>query len=150
MALGKNVAAQAVDSISDEANGTDPLAVDVQVNTSVDNAVDVGKAQRADPDLCSIISVMENDGVRPVWDAIAGWSSVGKALWSQWDRLEMVNGILHRVYFCVRSDVSRLQVVVPRSLCEWYVVTAHTGLGGAHLRRNRVEGAIRQRAYWVG
>ena len=46
--------------------------------------------------------------------------------------------------------MSRLQVVVPRSLCEKYVVAAHTGLGGAHLRRNRIENAIRQRAYWVG
>src|SRR5664279_399725 len=116
----------------------------------IDVLCNIRDAQERDSQLKVIICGITKRENKPLWDDVAGLSGVSKALWSQWDRLEVVDGILYRQYYCVRADVVVRQVIIPRALREEFVRTLHAGVGVSHLGRTRTEETIRQRAYWVG
>jgi transposase InsO family protein len=111
---------------------------------------DIEVEQKKDPDLRVLLDVMGEGRNKPPWDAILPWSSVSKSLWSQWDRLKTINGVLYRQFVCCKTQTTRNQVVIPRSMCEQVVRLIHEGVGVSHLGRTKTEGAVGQRAYWVG
>lgn len=130
----------------------DEVDTSVAVSDGLDERVvfDLAGEQRADPDLIEIIKIMDGGGEKPPWDVVFPWSGVGKALWHQWDRLRLMNGLLYRQYWCSQTSVMDRQVVVPHSMREMVIRLLHEGVGVSHLKRTRTEGAVVQRAYWVG
>jgi len=87
---------------------------------------------------------------KPSWDDVTAWSAESKALWSQWDRLELKNDVLYRRFFDVPADQTWSQIIVPRALRDELIMIIHSGVGVSHLGRTRTERAICQRAYWCG
>lgn len=84
------------------------------------------------------------------WDEIAGLSGVSKALFQQWSRLYINDGVLHRKFASVDGTPDFGQIVVPRKRRRDVFELVHAGNMGGHFGRKRTESAIRARAYWPG
>jgi hypothetical protein len=53
-------------------------------------------AQKDDEDIKLFVDTWLKDKEKSVWDKVATWSPIGKTLWSQWNRMTVINGILYR------------------------------------------------------
>src|SRR5208282_3763208 len=107
-------------------------------------------AQKLDADIGVVLNRLIADKSRPLWDDVSAWSADSKTLWSQWDRLELKDEVMYRVFFEVSAGTTVRQVIVPRALRDEFIMIVHSGVGVSHIGRTRTELAIRQRAYWIG
>ena len=64
--------------------------------------------QESDEDLQVVSSWLKTDA-RPPYHKIGKYSYVVKSLWSQWDNLKVIDGVL----YWVQCDNDQLQVLVP-------------------------------------
>ena len=108
------------------------------------------EAQRNDVDIAPILQMKCMMKEKPKWDDVANYSEKTKALWRQYDRLLVCNGVLKRVFVSDDNHDEYLQIVMPEALRGEFIRNVHAGIGGGHLGRRRTEAAIRMRAYWVG
>ena len=106
--------------------------------------------QMAEVDIGWIRDAVERGMDKPTWNEISAKSAESKALWAQWDRLCVRNGILMRKYESIPDGGDMFQVIMPKSIRKQFVKDLHEGLGCAHLGRNRTEALVRHRAYWPG
>ena len=106
--------------------------------------------QIQDGDVGWIYGLIQNGKPKPKWSEVAAKSAEAKALWTQWDRLQLRGGVLMRKYEAVSSGEGTWQIVLPKSQRMQFVKETHEGFSGAHLGRNRTEASIRRRAYWPG
>ena len=83
-------------------------------------------------------------------EVISEKSGDSKAIWAQWDRLQITDEVLVRRYENVDNQTNCLQVVMPRALRRRFVEQIHEGFEGGHLGRTRTVALIRARAYWPG
>jgi len=106
--------------------------------------------QQKDPDLGPILGWKLSQAERPAIEHLLSTSEASKMLWSQWDQLELHDGVLYRrkIVPSGRDDV--LQLLVPACLRSAYLEQAHTGITGGHLRVQRTMGQVRRRAFWFG
>ena len=83
-----------------------------------------------------ITTAIENNTTQPSWDSIAGKNPIAKALWQQWDRLSVSNGVLRRKseYTDGRQPVQ--QTVIPYQLRKDFVSEIHRGITGGHIKIN--------------
>ena len=65
-----------------------------QVSESVDPQIDITEEQSKDNDIAKIKKLKLSKAERPSWQQVAPESRDFKSYWAQWDRLEMVNGVL--------------------------------------------------------
>jgi len=93
---------------------------------------------------------MDNSATKPVWKDVELQSSEVKALWHEWNRLEIVDGVLHRRWTAIDESPDVMQIVMPKSHRPDCIVMAHTGMTGGHLGRSKTEEQVRRRAYWPG
>jgi hypothetical protein len=107
------------------------------------------EAQEKDCDFGPILSKM-SESEQPTWDDIAHLSEDSKAIWRQWNRLVLRDGVWCRTYESPRGEIIAWQIIMPRSLRRNFLQEIHAGFGGGHLGRNRMERKIRERAYWPG
>lgn len=110
----------------------------------------ISSGQKSDDDIGVVLSCLLANEVKPTWDEIAGWSAGSKALWSQWERLSIADGLLYRSFEDLNSEEIWRQVIIPRALRSDFVQVVHTGVGLSHVGRSRTELAVKRRAYWVG
>ena len=73
--------------------------------------VELGEAQRADPDLALVIQALENQS-RPSQEEISVWSPVARRYLSEWDRLHFVDGALRRRWYDNQGRESHDQHIV--------------------------------------
>ena len=108
------------------------------------------EAQRADSDIAPIIALMETSDGKPPWDAVAVHGEKTKAIWNQWERLVLRDGVLYRQFFDVHGVPEHLQLIVPFIQRQEFIRLAHEGVTGGHLGRRRTQDQVRRRAYWPG
>jgi transposase InsO family protein len=110
----------------------------------------IQQSQLEDGDISPIYNLIVSGNEQPTWDDVAHMSNDSKALWRQWQRLCVTGGILYRRFERVDTADSFWQVILPRTLRQEFVITAHEGATGGHLGRKRTEATVRARAYWPG
>jgi hypothetical protein len=74
---------------------------------------DIACAQRDDKNLGIIINYLENSDQKPAWRTVCSEHVVVKALWSQWKRLQLREGILFRRWADDTGKRISWQLVVP-------------------------------------
>ena len=113
-------------------------------------AQELAAAQRQDKDLEFVLSLLESSTAKPSWADVELQSSTVKCLWHEWDRLRVIDGVLHRKWISVDGSPDFMQIVLPRSHREQCIMLAHTGMTGGHLGRSKTEEQVKRRAYWPG
>lgn len=106
---------------------------------------DLRAAQSTDLDIAPLLSGAQSQN-RPSASSISDRSERTKALWLQWDSLEMAGGLLCRRVVDPLGDV--LQVVVPNALIPTVLQLFHDD--GGHLGGYKTYSKIRQHFYWPG
>jgi len=110
----------------------------------------VAAEQRRDTDILPIIELLERKAEKPSWDDIASRGPTTKALWQQWPRLLVRDGVLYRRFDQPDGGIPRLQLVVPFKLRRQMFCAVHEGVTGGHMGRRRTEHQLQSRAYWPG
>ena len=106
--------------------------------------------QRKDADLAPIINLLWVSEVRPVWSSVQSGSEDTKVLWSQWSRLTLVDGVLHRNFLDNQGDIQHRQLVMPRSRRTQFLQMVHGGMTGGHLGASKTQDQVQRRAFWPG
>ena len=81
---------------------------------------------------------------------VAIYSSTTKALWHQWSRLCLREGVLYRKFWSADGLSTSLQLVVPYQYRMEFIRLAHENMTGGHLGRRRTEAQVQRRGYWPG
>ena len=89
-----------------------------KVRQIIVHGVSLVDAQKEDPDLSCIINWMETEPSRPEWRVVSGASLLVKSYWSEWDALQLVDGVLHRRWEYTNGRQHPLLPVLPNVLQE--------------------------------
>ena len=73
------------------------------------------------------------DNTKPTFNDISGKNLVSRCLWSQWDILEVIDGVLYRRFESQNSSKNRLQAIVPFSERRNVFFQCHDSKTSAHL-----------------
>ena len=107
-------------------------------------------AQRTDRDIALLWPALQS-GQRPPAKSLSSCSTKTKALWLQWQSLELVEGLLCRRYEDARTLEVTHQVVVPHKFVPTILRHYHDAPGsGGHLGVHKTVEKIRRHYYWVG
>jgi hypothetical protein len=126
-------------------------AGDITANRQDELSIDViATEERGDPDISVILEMVEVGRSKPDWDEVASQSSTTKALWQQWSRLAVRNGVLCRWFEQLNGRPVIWQIVIPFQLRRVIFKLVHEGMAGGHMRRKRTEIQLQNRAYLPG
>ena len=109
---------------------------------SEDLESDIKKLQESDEDLQVISSWLKTDSTPP-YHKIGKYSYVVKSVWSPWDNLKVIDGVLYQV----QSDNDQLQVLVPMKERRHILHFAHDTKTAAHLGIKKTLSRIREPFY---
>ena len=109
---------------------------------------EISTAQKHDPEINRIITLMTADKNKPAWSEVESQSSDVKLLWNEWERLEIRERVLCRKWTFTDGTGDKWQIILPRAYRAEFIRLAHTGMTGGHLGRSKTEQQVRQRAYW--
>ena len=126
-------------------------AAEVDTDIELTPAV-ISEAQLTDPALTPLISVLKALGPRPAWSEMQSASEETRALWAQFESLKFCENLLYREFYRPDGTVSRMQIVLPRSLRQSFLHQLHDNGGNsatAHLGVSKTQAHVSQRAYWV-
>ncbi|CAG2226544.1 unnamed protein product [Mytilus edulis] len=104
--------------------------------------------QENDSDLIKIIQLKTQSDEKSSREQVSGSSYEVRKLWSGWELLEIVNGILYKQY--EKSSINSLVLVVPKELRVKIMRELHNNRIAGHLGRDRTLESIRRRFYWPG
>ena len=90
----------------------------------------------------------EESADRPPEAVVAGHGKTVRSLWSQWDRLELADGLLYRRWEEGTSCLVTRQLVVPQALVPEVLAALHDGVGGGHLGISKTVRKVCHRFYW--
>jgi len=111
---------------------------------------EIAAAQQTDKDIGAIIAFIKVDKKRPEWSEVERHSSELKALWQEWERLEIRGGVFKRRWTATDGSSDSWQIVLPRAYRQEFIKLSHTGMTGGHLGRSKTEDQVQHRAYWPG
>ena len=106
-------------------------------------------AQLLDPDMNSILEVLEQGGDRIMQEEVEDRSPVFRRYWFQWDRLTVYNGVLCRKWYNPGDHVT-LQFIVPSSLKASILQGLHDDRVAGHMGITRTFKRVQERYYWCG
>lgn len=106
------------------------------------------KLQLQDPDIADLIIKLDKNQ-HPQWPEISTQSGIVKTLWRQWDRLKMINGVLHREWK-ENETKQYYQLVVPDSKRNEIISLYHDIPTAAHLGIDKTVEKLQQNFYWPG
>ena len=86
---------------------------------------------------------------RPEFYEISSENKVLKSLWSQFNSLQVVDGILYRKWEC-SGKTDKLQAILPMSERRTMLMLSHDNKSSGHLGVRKTLAKIRQRYYWPG
>ena len=92
----------------------------------------------------------KKQNIKPPLDSLAKYSIQTRKLFQLWDQLQVVDGILFRVFHDSESDVKWRQLVVPSSLQSEILEQVHAGSVGRHLGQSKTLQKLKDRFYWPG
>ena len=108
------------------------------------------EGQLRDPLIKQVVQWKENSPTRPAWDEVSHLGPECKYYWSQWERLEMIGGVLYRHWYGTRDNSQTLQLVLPQIWRDEVLHLLHDNICTGHLGIHRTIGRLRSRFYWVG
>ncbi|KAJ8017967.1 hypothetical protein HOLleu_44301 [Holothuria leucospilota] len=106
--------------------------------------------QLNDKDIGPILLWKEVQHSRPDWEQITTGSAAMKNYWGQWDRLEVIEGVLYRRFESDTGQHTFLQLLVPKKIQEKVLDQAHNHKLSGHLLAKKSLARIRERFYWSG
>ena len=124
-----------------------PVDLNGDFNEHSLNSKELRQAQQTDPDICPIVSWVE-DGVRPPWATVAKGSEETKMYWAQWDSLHLKDGVVYRVWETPSGDQQVLQLLLPKTLRPRVLHELHNTTTGGHFGIAKTLGRVRERFYW--
>ena len=107
-------------------------------------------SQLADPMIGPLLAWMEEGRSRPSWQELSHLSDHFKALWAQWERLELCNGLLFRRSFSDRTGKCRLQLLVPQTRQREVFEHLHDHSTSGHMGLEKTSEKIRFAFFWPG
>jgi len=113
-------------------------------------AENIATLQKEDPDIGVIVRLRLQKAEEPTLDEMLGESEITKALWAQWFRLVVLNGVVYRADFGSKGRPQCYQLLVPTVLKEDIIRSCHTGMAGGHLGVRKTLDQVRRRAFWIG
>ncbi|PIK52716.1 Retrovirus-related Pol polyprotein from transposon [Apostichopus japonicus] len=106
--------------------------------------------QVRDKDVGLIVLWKQIQNSRPTWEQVASESPTLRNYWTQWDRLQLRDGVLHRCFESGTGATQLWQLVVPQELQEEILENAHNHRLSGHLMGRKTLGRIRDHFYWSG
>ena len=110
--------------------------------------LELRNAQMGDTVLKTVIEWLEQYQERPNMREMEGAIMELRSLWAQWDRLELVQGVLYRRWENNSGNSTQRHLIIPRSLVPTVLQALHDGPAGGHLGRNKTLAKVRERFYW--
>ena len=111
----------------------------------------MASALREDDELKDIVNLLEQHKEQPPFEAVEGLGAVTKALYTQWDRLRLIDGVLYRRWYGVDGVRDKWQLIPPRKFYrEQIIATSHAGFTGGHYGLKRTLDRVQSKSYWVG
>ena len=111
-------------------------------------SIDMRKLQLEDKVVGQIVRWKESRDMRPGWAEVSPGNKEIKSYWSQWDRLQMRDGILYRKWESVRGDRITWQLVLPNELRREMMQRLHSDPTSGHLGKTKTLDRIQRRYYW--
>ena len=110
----------------------------------------LSEMQLRDPEIGFVLRSLLESAERPDPNSLVAASAFVKLLCSQWELLQIVDGVLYRrfSYNDGRPDV--LQLLVPLAMRKDFLEKVHSGMNGGHLGIRRTPDQVRRRAFWPG
>ncbi|KAK3100422.1 hypothetical protein FSP39_019732 [Pinctada imbricata] len=105
--------------------------------------------QMADENIRQLLLSKESQQERPGWEDVSSGKSHLKVLWRQWDRLKIIDGVMHRIWF-TDTDDEILQLVVPNSMKEEVLKSHHDIPSAGHLGVDKTYERLKTGYYWPG
>ena len=110
--------------------------------------IDIANSQLSDVEI-GIIKVAKESGSKPEWSEISNANAKTKTLWRQWDRLDIIGGLLFRKYEENNGGILN-QLVTPSDRRNAVFKFYHDFASGGHLGVEKTLYKIRQAFYWPG
>ena len=104
--------------------------------------------QQKDRNLAMLMDWKERN-ILPTWAEISKFNHELKCLWAQWDRINLIDGVLYRQWFESGTKTSIQQLLVPLSQRKEMFNGLHESISSGHLGIKKTIGKLRRRAYWV-
>ncbi|KAI4887649.1 hypothetical protein NFI96_026195 [Prochilodus magdalenae] len=111
------------------------------------DVVGIKALQEADGDIGVVLNWMESSQ-KPPRARMKGASRSLRKLWTEFDRLEVLDGLLCRSVISSLTGEQLMQVVVPAALVPEVLQQLHGGSTSAHFAAERVWEQARQICYW--
>ena len=126
------------------------MALDASNITTITGSPDeMRQAQRRDDTLRPVIEWLEASADRPSWEEVAPGGDYTKAYWAQWDSLQLVDGVLYRLWETPCGDAVLKQLVVPKSLRDKVLQELYGSVTTGHFGIAKTLGRVRQQFYWI-
>ena len=105
--------------------------------------------QEADSDIRPILFwKRENPNEKPKWNPISGYSAATKSYVTDWDRLELIHGVLYRKWESKDGLIVRRQLLVPAILRDEFCEKVHGDPLTPHMGRRKTLHALQHSCYW--
>ena len=111
---------------------------------------DVRQEQSSDPDISVLLTALESQSPRPLWEEVSHGTSTLKTLWRQWDRLKLVDGTLQCLFLDIENNLDQYLLVVPASKRQELMQYFHDIPSGGHMGSEKTLSRLRQTFYWPG
>ena len=105
--------------------------------------------QLADSNIAKVMEWKESTGTRPQWAQVSPENGTVKAYWSQWDRLQIRDGVLCRRWESTAGDTITWQLILPESLRNEVLLQLHNKKTAGHLGLAKTVQRVKQRFYWA-
>ncbi|KAL3882850.1 hypothetical protein ACJMK2_029154 [Sinanodonta woodiana] len=110
----------------------------------------IADAQSKDDNLSFVMKWKQNGDAKPLWEHVSPYNSAVKTYWSQWDRIQLIDGKLYRKWIIVDTGEIRWQLILPNSQKNEILKMLHDDPCAGHLGVTRTIARVRSRFYWVG
>ena len=105
--------------------------------------------QEADSDIRPLLFWKKEDpNKKPEWNPISGYSAATKSYVADWDRLELIQGVLYRRWESKDGSIIRRQLLVPRALKDEFWEKVHGDPLTPHMGRRKTLHALQHSCYW--
>lgn len=111
---------------------------------------ELSRLQEADLHLGHVINWLRAGDGRPSRLETQGISQETRTLLAQWDRLQLADGVLYRLWESEDGSSTRAQLVVPRCLVPEVLQSLHDASTAGHLGVTKTVAKVRERFYWPG
>jgi len=140
-------------SESDNADAPEPNDVDEEVPGSAGEHSDtveltLADQQQQDPEFGSLARMRLQQTHPPANEEMQAESAAAKELLSQWDQLEVRDGIVYRRSALKNGRAEALQLLVPCAHRQDFLKKVHSWMTGGHLSVKRTMDQVQRSAFW--